>query len=131
MSSSSSEEQLGPEQGGNDSENSSSTAAEAEQEHHGHVHVARRRVPERDEDLIDNDILISLVHERVPLWDTRVPQHSDSVTIRQLWNEVAQAMMDGWDNASAWIRKAFRFIAGWYFAKFNSFAAFLSPIQGH
>ncbi|XP_077130523.1 uncharacterized protein LOC143785501 isoform X2 [Ranitomeya variabilis] len=55
-------------------------------------------VPERDEDLIENDLLISLVHERVPLWDTQVPQHLD-VTIRRLWNEVAKAMWDGWDNA--------------------------------
>ncbi|XP_077155178.1 uncharacterized protein LOC143817495 isoform X2 [Ranitomeya variabilis] len=85
-SSSSSEEHLGPEHGGHESENSSSTAAEAEQEQHGQVCVARRRVPKRDEDLIDNDILISLVHERVLLWDTWVPQHSDNVMIRRLWN---------------------------------------------
>ncbi|CAJ0968566.1 unnamed protein product [Ranitomeya imitator] len=43
-----------------------------------------RLVPERDVDLIDNDILISLVHKRVPLWDTRVPQHLDNVTIWRL-----------------------------------------------
>ncbi|XP_077110292.1 uncharacterized protein LOC143766463 [Ranitomeya variabilis] len=93
MSSSSSEEQrLGPEQGGNDSEVT--------------THLLRL-VPERDEDLIDNDILISLVHERVPLWDTRVPQHSDNMTIQRLWNEVAQAMWHGWDNAPAWVHKAF------------------------
>ncbi|CAJ0956507.1 unnamed protein product, partial [Ranitomeya imitator] len=42
----------------------SSTAAEAEQEQRGHGRVARRQsVPERDEDLIENDLLISLVHD--------------------------------------------------------------------
>ncbi|CAJ0964746.1 unnamed protein product, partial [Ranitomeya imitator] len=56
-------------------------------------------VPEQDEDLIENDLLISLVHERVLLWDTRVLQHSDNMTIRRLWNELAKAMRDGWDNA--------------------------------
>ncbi|XP_069612694.1 uncharacterized protein [Ranitomeya imitator] len=65
------------------------------------------KVPERDEDLIENDLLISLVQERVPLWDTRVPQHSDNVTIRRLWNEVAKAMWDGWDNAPTRVRNAF------------------------
>ncbi|XP_077155326.1 uncharacterized protein LOC143817725 [Ranitomeya variabilis] len=65
------------------------------------------RVPERDEDLIENDLLISLVQERVPLWDTRVPQHSDNVTIRRLWNEVAKAIRDGWDNAPTRVRNAF------------------------
>ncbi|XP_069611072.1 uncharacterized protein [Ranitomeya imitator] len=65
------------------------------------AYEANRRseaVPERDEDLIDNDILISLVQERVLLWDTGVPQHSNNVTICRLWNEVAKAMSDGWDN---------------------------------
>ncbi|XP_077133664.1 uncharacterized protein LOC143788141 [Ranitomeya variabilis] len=88
--------------------NTSSTAAEAEQEQWVHGRVAwQQRVPEQDEDLIDNDILISLVHERVPLWDTRVPQHSDNVTIWRLWNEVAKAMWDGWDNAPTRVRNAF------------------------
>ncbi|XP_069615168.1 uncharacterized protein [Ranitomeya imitator] len=111
MSSSSEEEQRpGPAQGGNVSESSSSTVAEAEQEQLGHGRVARRqRVPVRDEDLIENDLLNSLVHERVPLWDTQVPQHSDNVTIRRLWNEVGQAMMDGWDNAPTRVRNAFLF----------------------
>ncbi|XP_069593739.1 uncharacterized protein [Ranitomeya imitator] len=109
MSSSSDEEQLrGPSQAEHVSESTSSTASEGEKEQRGHGRVARRqRVPERDEDLIDNDILISLVHERVLLWDTRVPQHSDNVTIRRLWNEVAKAMWDGWDNAPTRVRNAF------------------------
>ncbi|XP_069624101.1 uncharacterized protein [Ranitomeya imitator] len=109
MSSSEEEEQgPGPAQAEHVSESTSSTAAEAEQEQRGHGRVSRRqRVPERDEDLIDNDILISLVHERVPLWDTRVPQHSDNVTIRLLWNEVAKAMWDGWDNTPTRVRNAF------------------------
>ncbi|XP_077111195.1 uncharacterized protein LOC143767059 [Ranitomeya variabilis] len=68
---------------------STSTVAETGQEQRSHGRVARRqRVPERDEDLIENDLLISLVQERVPLWDTWVPQHSDNVTMRRLWNEV-------------------------------------------
>ncbi|XP_077105047.1 uncharacterized protein LOC143818524 [Ranitomeya variabilis] len=100
MSSSSEEEQRpGPAQGENVSESSSSTAAEGEQEQRGHSRVARRQsVPERNEDLNENDLLHSLVHERVPLRDTQVPQHSDNVTIQRLWNEVAKAMWDGWDN---------------------------------
>ncbi|XP_077125579.1 ATP synthase subunit C lysine N-methyltransferase isoform X2 [Ranitomeya variabilis] len=65
------------------------------------------KVPERDEDIIDNDILISLVHARVPLWDTRVPPDSDNMTIRRLWNEEAKAMWDGWDNAPTRVRTAF------------------------
>ncbi|XP_069600693.1 uncharacterized protein [Ranitomeya imitator] len=35
------------------------------------------------------------------LWDTREQQNSHAVVIRQLWNEVAQAMMDDWDNATS------------------------------
>ncbi|XP_069610767.1 zinc finger protein 300-like [Ranitomeya imitator] len=115
MSSSSEEEQRpGPAQAKHVSEvsahllrmSTSSTAAEAEHEQRVHGRVARR-VPEQDEDLIENDLLISLVHERVPLWDTRVPQHSDNVAIRWLWNEVAKAMWDGWDNALTRVRNAF------------------------
>ncbi|CAJ0955204.1 unnamed protein product [Ranitomeya imitator] len=75
-SSSSSEDRPGPERAGWESKTSSSTAAEADQEQPAHVRVARRRVPDRDEDLLDNDLLISLVEERVPWWDTRVQQHS-------------------------------------------------------
>ncbi|XP_077148557.1 uncharacterized protein LOC143809353 [Ranitomeya variabilis] len=108
MSSSSDEEQRpGPSEVEQVSE-STSTAAEARQEQRSHGRVSRRqRVPERDEDLIDNDILISLVQERVPLWDTRVPQHSDNVTIRRLWNEVAKEIWDGWDNTPNRVRNAF------------------------
>ncbi|XP_069601671.1 uncharacterized protein [Ranitomeya imitator] len=105
MSSSSDEEQRhGHSQAEHISESTSSTAAEGEQEQRGHGLVARRQ---RDEDLIDSDNLISLVHEQVLLWDIRVPQHSDNVTIRRLWNEVAKAMWDGWDNAPTRVRNAF------------------------
>ncbi|XP_077128539.1 uncharacterized protein LOC143784302 isoform X2 [Ranitomeya variabilis] len=109
MSSSSDEEQRpGPSEVEHVSESTSSTAAETGQEQRSHGRVARRhRVPERDEDLIENDLLISLVQERVPLWDTRVPQHSDNVTIRCLWNEVAKKMCDGWDNAPTQVQNAF------------------------
>ncbi|CAJ0926394.1 unnamed protein product [Ranitomeya imitator] len=114
--SSSEEQRLGPPQGGIESEvsthlfrlSSSSTAAEAEQEQHVQGRVARQqRVPEWDEDLIVNDILMSLVHERVPLWDTHIPQHSDNLTIRWLWNKVAKAMWDGWDNVPTLVGNAF------------------------
>ncbi|XP_077112403.1 uncharacterized protein LOC143767765 [Ranitomeya variabilis] len=64
-------------------------------------------VPEGDEDLIENEHLISLVHERVALWDTRDPLHANNVTIRRLWNEVAAALWDGWANAPARVRSAF------------------------
>ncbi|CAJ0925567.1 unnamed protein product, partial [Ranitomeya imitator] len=64
-------------------------------------------VPQREEELIDNDLFIPLVQERVALWDTREQQHSDAVVIRWLWNEVAQALMYDWDNATSRVRKAF------------------------
>ncbi|XP_069594858.1 uncharacterized protein [Ranitomeya imitator] len=107
MSSSDEEQRPGPSEVEHVSE-STSTAAEAGQEQRGHSRLSsRQRVPERDEYLIENDLLISLVQERVPLRDTRVPQHSDNVTIRRLWNEVAKAMWDGWDNAPTRVRNAF------------------------
>ncbi|CAJ0928111.1 unnamed protein product [Ranitomeya imitator] len=86
-------------------ESTSFTAAEAEQEQRGHGWVARRH--RNGMRTSDNDILVSLVHMRVPLWDTRVPQHLVNVTIRRLWNEVAKAMWDGWDNAPTLVRNAF------------------------
>ncbi|XP_077140121.1 uncharacterized protein LOC143805121 [Ranitomeya variabilis] len=85
------------------SESSSSTAAQTGQEQRTQGRMERRQ---RD-DLIENDLLISLVQERVPLWDTRDPLHSNNVTIRRLWNEVAKEMWDGWDNAPTRVRKAF------------------------
>ncbi|XP_073426992.1 uncharacterized protein [Dendrobates tinctorius] len=64
-----------------------------------HIQVpARRRcnVPQRDEDLyIDNEQLIILVQERVPLWDSRDQQYKDNVVTRQLWNEVAPSFDGG------------------------------------
>ncbi|XP_069615861.1 uncharacterized protein [Ranitomeya imitator] len=102
------EQRPGPSEVEHVSENTSSTAAETGQEQRSHSRVARRqRVPERDGHLIKNDLLISLVLERVPLWDTRDPLHSNNVTIRRLWNEVAKAMWDGWDNAPTQVRNAF------------------------
>ncbi|XP_077113784.1 uncharacterized protein LOC143769091 [Ranitomeya variabilis] len=90
------------------SESSSSTAAETGQEQRCQGPVERRqRVSQREDDLIENDLLISLVQERVPLWDTRDPLHSSNVTIRRLWNEVAKEMWDGWDNAPTRVRNAF------------------------
>ncbi|XP_073404783.1 uncharacterized protein [Dendrobates tinctorius] len=86
----------------------SSSVVEAEQEQQAQGRVARRRVTEREEDVIDNDLLITLVQERVPLWDTRVQQHSDNVAIWRLWNEVAREMLDGWDKAPQQVCKAFR-----------------------
>ncbi|XP_077117256.1 uncharacterized protein LOC143773785 [Ranitomeya variabilis] len=87
---------------------SSSTAAETGQEQRSQGPVERRqRVSQREDDLIENDLLITLVQERVPLWDTRDPLHSNNITIRQLWNEVAQAMWDGWDIAPTRVRAAF------------------------
>ncbi|XP_077136871.1 uncharacterized protein LOC143793761 [Ranitomeya variabilis] len=65
------------------------------------------QVSRRDDDLIDNNLLISLVQERVPLWDGRDPLHSINTTLRRLWNEVAQALWDGWDNAPPRVRSAF------------------------
>ncbi|XP_077148738.1 uncharacterized protein LOC143809579 [Ranitomeya variabilis] len=110
--SSSDEETPGPAQGEHVSETTSSTAEETgqetgqEQRSHGRA-TRRHRVPEEDEDLIENEHLISLVHERVALWDTRDPLHANNVTIRRLWNEVAAALWDGWANAPARVRSAF------------------------
>ncbi|XP_073418373.1 uncharacterized protein [Dendrobates tinctorius] len=64
-------------------------------------------VPQREDHYIDNDLLISLVQERVALWDTRERDHSDMVVLRRLWNEVAQELMDDWDNATPRARKDF------------------------
>ncbi|XP_077133704.1 uncharacterized protein LOC143788163 [Ranitomeya variabilis] len=87
---------------------SSSTAAETGQEQQSQGPVERRqRVSQREDDLIENDLLITLVQERVPLWDTQDPLHSNNVTIQRLWNEVAQAMWDGWDNTPTRVRAAF------------------------
>ncbi|XP_073432209.1 uncharacterized protein [Dendrobates tinctorius] len=81
---------------------------EERQEQQGQVRAGRRDAPQREEDLaLDNDELIRLVQERVPLWDTRHQLHSDNVVIRRLWNEVAASLMDGWDNASPRVRKDF------------------------
>ncbi|XP_073405913.1 uncharacterized protein [Dendrobates tinctorius] len=71
-----------------------------EQEQRSQVPVVIRNVPQRDEDVyLDNEQLISLVQERAPLWD--------NVETRRLWNEVAAALMDGWDSATASSKKAF------------------------
>ncbi|XP_077133714.1 uncharacterized protein LOC143788171 [Ranitomeya variabilis] len=67
----------------------------------------RQRVSQRDDDRIDNNLLITLVQERVPLWDGRDPQHAVNRTLRRLWSEVAQALWDGWDNAPPRVRNAF------------------------
>ncbi|XP_073411327.1 uncharacterized protein [Dendrobates tinctorius] len=55
---------------------------------------------------LDNEQLISLVQERVPLWDSCDQQYKDIVVTRQLWTEVAAALI-GWDSASATVKKAF------------------------
>ncbi|XP_077136756.1 uncharacterized protein LOC143793567 [Ranitomeya variabilis] len=71
--------------------------------------VERRRVPQREEanTIIDNDQLIHLVKERVALWDTSHRQHSDSVVIRRLWEEVARLLLANWDRATTQVRKDF------------------------
>ncbi|XP_073411332.1 uncharacterized protein [Dendrobates tinctorius] len=67
-----------------------------------------RNVPQGDEDVyLDNEHLIQLVQERVPLWDSRDQLHKDSVVTRRLWNEVASALLDGWDSTPATSKKAF------------------------
>ncbi|XP_077136690.1 uncharacterized protein LOC143793526 isoform X4 [Ranitomeya variabilis] len=71
--------------------------------------VETRRVPQREEAniIIDNDQLIHLVKERVALWDTSHRQHSDSVVIRRLWEEVARSLLANWDRATTQVRKDF------------------------
>ncbi|XP_069601912.1 uncharacterized protein [Ranitomeya imitator] len=70
--------------------------------------VERRRVPQREEaNTIDNEQLIHLVQERRALWDTRHRQHSDSVVIRRLWEEVARSLLTNWDRATTQVRKDF------------------------
>ncbi|XP_077117533.1 uncharacterized protein LOC143774114 [Ranitomeya variabilis] len=58
------------------------------------------KTAEREEGTIDNDSLIMLVQQRVPLWNTRDLQHSDTVVIRLLWDEVAKSLLDDWDTAT-------------------------------
>ncbi|XP_073397525.1 uncharacterized protein [Dendrobates tinctorius] len=82
-------------------------AAGAGQQRESQGSVGRRRVPQREEDYIDNDLLISLVEERVALCDSRHQEHSDMVVLRQQWNEVAKELMDDWDNATPRARKDF------------------------
>ncbi|XP_069623903.1 uncharacterized protein [Ranitomeya imitator] len=65
------------------------------------------KVSQRDDDRIDNYLLITLVQERVPLWDGRDPQHSVNSTLCRLWSEVAQALWNGWENAPPRVRNAF------------------------
>ncbi|XP_073402039.1 uncharacterized protein [Dendrobates tinctorius] len=95
-----------------DRETSSSSAdvtSEGEQqEQRSQVPVVIRNVPQRDEEVyLDNEQLISLIQERAPLWDSRDRLYKDNVVTRQLWNEVAAALMDGWDSATASSKKAF------------------------
>ncbi|XP_073422720.1 vomeronasal type-2 receptor 26-like [Dendrobates tinctorius] len=61
-----------------------------------------------EEDYINHDLLISLVEERVALWDTRHRDHSDMVVHRQEWNEVTKELMDDWDNSTPRAQKDFR-----------------------
>ncbi|XP_073437125.1 uncharacterized protein [Dendrobates tinctorius] len=84
------------------------TSEGEEQEQRSQVPVVIRNVPQRDEDVyLDNEQLISLVQERSPLWDSRDRLYKDIVVTRRLWNEVAAALMDGWDSATASSKKAF------------------------
>ncbi|XP_073436564.1 uncharacterized protein [Dendrobates tinctorius] len=84
------------------------TSEGEEQEQRSQVPVVIRNVPQRDEDVyLDNEQLISLVQERSPLWDSRDRLYKDNVVTRRLWNEVAAALMDGWDSATASSKKAF------------------------
>ncbi|XP_069618781.1 olfactory receptor 1500-like [Ranitomeya imitator] len=77
---------------------STSTEGQTEQRSQGPVGI-RQRVSQQNDDRIDNDLLITLVQERVPLWDGRDPQHVINSMLRRLWSEVAQALWDGWENA--------------------------------
>ncbi|XP_073406477.1 uncharacterized protein [Dendrobates tinctorius] len=96
-----------------DRETSSSSSADGnsegeQQEQRSQFPVVIRNVPQRDEDVyLDNEQLISLVQERSPLWDSRDRLYKDNVVTRRLWNEVAAALMDGWDSATASAKKAF------------------------
>ncbi|XP_073404156.1 uncharacterized protein [Dendrobates tinctorius] len=96
-----------------DRETSSSSSADGttegeEQEQRSQVPVVIRNVPQRDEGVyLDNEQLISLVQERAPLWDSRDRLYKDNVVTRRLWNEVAAALMDGWDSATASSKRAF------------------------
>ncbi|XP_073406020.1 uncharacterized protein [Dendrobates tinctorius] len=89
----------------------SSADATSEGERHeqpSQVPVVIRNVPQGDEDVyLDNEHLIRLVQERAPLWNSRDRLYKDSVVTWRLWNEVAVALMDGWDSATASSKKAF------------------------
>ncbi|XP_073398482.1 uncharacterized protein [Dendrobates tinctorius] len=92
------------------SEREQSEREDSEREQRSQVVARRRNVPQRDDEevvYIDNEHLIRLVEERIPLWDSRDQQYKDTVVTWQLWNEVAAAMMGGWDSASAASKRAF------------------------
>ncbi|CAJ0940426.1 unnamed protein product [Ranitomeya imitator] len=87
---------------------SSSSAAETVQEQRSQGPVERwQRDSQWEDDLIENELLIALVQERDPLWDTRDPLHPHNVTLWRLWNEVAKELWDGWDNTPTRVRSAF------------------------
>ncbi|XP_073436798.1 uncharacterized protein [Dendrobates tinctorius] len=90
-------------------ETSSSMASEEEQQEQPvQVQAGRPPAPQWNEELaLDNNALIQLVQERILLWDSRDPLHSDKLVTWRLWNEMAAALMDDCDNASPRVRKDF------------------------
>ncbi|XP_073446006.1 uncharacterized protein [Dendrobates tinctorius] len=86
------------------SEREQSEREDSEQEQRSQVVV-----PQRDDEevYIDSEHLVRHVGERIPLWYSHDQQYKVTVVTRQLWNEVAAAMMDGWDSASPTSKRAF------------------------
>ncbi|XP_069601858.1 uncharacterized protein [Ranitomeya imitator] len=108
----SSTEDLGAPQSGQDTNEDTSGAEQPEELSDDSSQGRRARVPEvpqREEanTIIDNEQLIHLVQERRALWDTRHRQHSDSMVIRRLWEEVARSLLGNWDRATTQVRKDF------------------------
>ncbi|XP_069592517.1 uncharacterized protein [Ranitomeya imitator] len=77
------------------------SSSEGEQRGQGQGVASGRRVSQRDQGVIDVELLISSIQERGPLWDSRDSRHMDQVVLRCLWVEVAKSLWEGFDIAPA------------------------------
>ncbi|XP_056409987.1 uncharacterized protein LOC130338802 isoform X2 [Hyla sarda] len=61
--------------------------------------------------VIDNDLLIQMVHDRPALWDQTDPQHANHTATRRLWEDIYSAIVERgkyvWDELEDWQRISF------------------------
>ncbi|XP_077106905.1 uncharacterized protein LOC143764811 [Ranitomeya variabilis] len=109
-----SSEDLTASQGGHDTDYEPSSVEEQEQSSGNESFQVRwvqipeeerQSVHQREEDqhIIDNELPIPLVQERVALWDPVIV----IILTRRLWEEVARSLLDDWDHARQKVRKDF------------------------